>query len=75
MSKRKRPPVLDALGKFRSAGRWSDENLKDLHDLTMLTLLHVQYAMHARGQCSEVVMIRVSDWGQLSPNPRRKAAA
>ena len=74
--RQRRPPVCVKLENIRSVRSYTDANLKDLHDLCMLTLLHVQYEMHARGQCSEVAMIRLSDWGQLSPShPMRKADA
>jgi hypothetical protein len=61
MSKRKRPLVLQVLGKHRGAHHYSDRNLKDLHDYCLLVLLDAQRELENRGTPSGVVVHR-AEW-------------
>ena len=68
MSKRK-PPVLDALGKLQGVRRFTDANLEHLHDLALVALVRCQCEMQKRGIPSIALVQRSEGVSLLATDP------
>jgi len=69
MSKRKRPPVIDVLGKMRDTTieRMTDVNLDQLHDYSLLVLWGAMRELERRGKPQSVAVrclrkLRTDSW-------------
>jgi hypothetical protein len=59
MSKRKCPPVIEAMGKVRNSyiDRMTDADLQNLHDLALIILACSRHTMQQRGMESSVAIL------------------